>query len=79
MLGRLHMNVDECLEAYETLADHVFGQPRHLHIRAPPWIPRDKYDYRRLETVIKEIVRERSPTGHSSTDFRQPNEHMCRT
>ena len=53
MLGRLHMTVEECLEVYENLADHVFGHPRHLHIRRPPWIPRDKYDHSRLEEVIK--------------------------
>ena len=73
------MNVDECLEAYENLADHVFGHPRHLHIRGPPWIPRDKYDHRRLEKIIKDIVKERSPTGYGSTGFRQPCEDMCRT
>ena len=79
MLGRLLMNVDECLEAYENLADHVFGHPRRWHIRRPPWIPRDKYDHRRLEKVIKDIVKERSPKAHSSTEFRQPCEDMCRT
>ena len=78
MLGRLHMTVDECLDAYENLAGRVFGHPRHLHIRKPPWIPRDKYDHRRLEKIIKDIVKERSPTGHNSTEFRQPNEDTCR-
>ena len=79
MLGRLHMTVEECLEVYENLADHVFGHPRHLHIRRPPWIPRDKYDHSRLEEIIKEIVSQRSPTGHNKTGFPQPNEDMCRT
>lgn len=79
MLGRLRMTVDECLEAYENLADQVFGHPRHFHIRKPPWYPRDKYDHRRLEKVIKDIVKERSPSDHNSTEFRQPNEDMCRT
>lgn len=79
MLGRLHMTIDECLEAYENLADHVFGHPRRLHIRKPPWIPRDKYDHRRLEKIIKDIVKERSPAGLNSTEFRQPNKDMCRT
>ena len=79
MLGRLQMTVDECIEAYKHLTDHVFGHPRHLHIRRPPWIPRDKYDTTRLERVIKDIVKERSPTGYSSTEYRQPNEDTCRT
>ena len=79
MLGRLQMTVDECLEAYENLADDVFGHPRRLHIRKPPWIPRNKYNHRRLEEAIKDIVKERSRSRHSSTEFRQPNEDMCRT
>jgi len=73
------MTVDECLQAYEGLADGVFGHPRRFHIRKPPWIPRDKYNHKRLERVIKEIVRQRHPLGHVSTMFRQPNEDMCRT
>lgn len=79
MLGRLSMNVEECINAYEHLADRVFGHPRHFHIRKPPWIPRDKYNHKSLEEVIKEIVRRRSPSGKSNTLFRQPNEDMCRT
>lgn len=31
MLGRLSMNVEECLEAYETLSLKAFGKPRRLH------------------------------------------------
>lgn len=77
MLGRLCMDVEECLEAYESLADRVFGHPRRFHIRKPPFIPRDKYNHRNLEDVIKEIVMRKS--GKASTLFRQPKEDMCRT
>ena len=33
------MTVEECIQAYENLADRVFGHPRHLHIRkvSTPW------------------------------------------
>jgi hypothetical protein len=79
MLGRLSMTVDECLEAYQKLADLVFGHPRRLHIRKPPFIPRDKYDHKRLEKAIKEIVKQRNSDGHGNTMFRQPNPEMCRT
>ena len=34
MLGRLSMTVDECIQAYENLADKVFGHPRRCHIRS---------------------------------------------
>ena len=79
MLGRLAMNVEECIEAYEQLADRVFGHPCRFHIRKPPWIPRDKYDHKRLEDVIKGIVRRRSSLRISNAPFLQPNEDMCRT
>ena len=79
MLGRLHMSVDECLEAYENLAESVFAHPRRFHIRKPPWIPRDKYNNEPLERVIKEIVRQRDASASPNTPFRQTNERMCRT
>ena len=79
MLGRLSMGVEECIEAYEQLADQVFGHPRRFHIRKPPWVPRDKYNHKLLEAVIKEIVQRRSPSGLTNTPFLQPNEEMCRT
>ena len=77
MLGRLSMTVDECIKAYEDLADRVFGHPRQFHIRKPPFVPRDKYDHRLLEGIIKEIVKRR--TGSVTTWFQQPNEDMCKT
>ncbi len=79
MLGRLSMTVDECLDAYESLADEVFGHPRRLHVRKPPWIPRDKYDHTRLKKVIKWIVSQRNPDALGNTMFRQPRPEMCRT
>lgn len=79
MLGRLHMTVDECLEAYENLAERVFAHPRRFHIRKPPWIPRDKYNHEPLEKVIKDIVKQRDPSESPGTSFRQPNDAMSRT
>lgn len=73
------MTIDECIEAYEDLADRVFGHPRNFHIRRPPWIPRDKYDHKLLEEVIKEIVRRRSPSSSADMNFPQKNPDMCRT
>lgn len=73
------MTVDECLEAYENLADSVFGRSRHFHIRRPPWVPRDKYDHRLLEDVIKGIVRQKNPSSSADMSFPQYNSDMCRT
>ena len=79
MLGRLSMDVEECIAAYEQLADRVFGHPRRFHIRKPPWIPRDKYNHKNLEDVLKDIVKLKSHSGKANASFRQPNEDMCRT
>ncbi|KAL9118353.1 MAG: hypothetical protein Q9187_005102 [Circinaria calcarea] len=79
MLGRLRMTVDECLEVYEHLADRVFAHPRRFYIRKPPWIPRDKYDHRPLEDIIKEVVRKFEPDGLANSNFTQANTDMCRT
>lgn len=76
MLGRLHMTVDECLEAYEDLAGKVFGHPRRLHVRNSLW-PKDKYNGKVLESVIEDIVKQRE--GSRSATFPQSNEDMCRT
>ena len=49
------MTVDECLEAYESLAGRVFGYPRIIHMRRD-FNPIDEYNPKRLEEVIKHIV-----------------------
>ena len=70
------MTVDECIEAYESLAGTVFGHPRRFHMRNCLW-PKDKYNGRVLEEVIEEIVEQRE--GRKSAAFPQANEDMCRT
>ena len=63
MLGRLRMSVDDCIEEYETLGGEVFGTSRWLHLRSIPplWLPREKYDHRKLESVIQSLVDRRIP------------------
>lgn len=61
MLGRLRMNVDECISEYETLGAEVFGHPRKFHIRSLLFWPRDKYNYKTLENVVRDVVRRRVP------------------
>ena len=78
MLGRLRMNVSDCITEYETLGKKVFGRPRTGHIRSLLWLPRDKYDHRILEDVIEDVVRRRNTTNVASPTF-PANEEMCRT
>ena len=67
MLGRLRMNVDDCIEEYETLGGKVFGKSRWFHLRSIPplWLPREKYNHETLETVIQSLIDRRIPKiGH---------------
>ena len=63
MLGRLRMNVDDCIKEYETLGGKVFGKSRWFHLRSIPpfWLPREKYNHNRLEGVIQSLVDRRIP------------------
>ena len=81
MLGRLRMNVDDCITEYEKLGSKVFGHSRKCHIRSPLFWPRDKYNYKTLERVVEDVVRRRVPKvaefpGGTNFAF---DENRCRT
>ena len=63
MLGRLRMNIDDCIEEYETLGKRVFAKSRLFHVKSIPpfWFPREKYNYRTLEEVIQDMIDRRVP------------------
>ena len=63
MLGRLRMNIDDCIGEYETLGEKVFGRPRSFHIRSPLFWIRDKYSAKILEGVLEDVVSRRVPGG----------------
>ena len=63
MIGRLRMNIDDCIKEYETLGARVFGRSRWFHLRRLPpffWL-RDKYDHKILRNVVEDVVRQRVP------------------
>ncbi|MCJ1450133.1 hypothetical protein MMC28_000462 [Mycoblastus sanguinarius] len=81
MLGRLRMNIDDCIFDYETLGGKVFGHPRWFHLRSILWLPRDKYNHRVLNDVVMDVVRRRAPKidsfpGGQNFSF---DENRCRT
>lgn len=81
MLGRLRMNVDDCIRDYEQFGEKVFGHPRLFHLRSPLFWVRDKYDHKILEKVIKEVIENRVPhvpnfPGGRNFAF---DENRCRT
>ena len=59
MLGRLRMNIDDCISDYEDLGSKVFGYSRWIHCRSLLLWPREKYDCRVLENVVNEVVHKR--------------------
>ncbi|KAL8784521.1 MAG: hypothetical protein Q9195_009007 [Heterodermia aff. obscurata] len=63
MIGRLRMNIDDCIHDYEKFGAKVFGRSRWFSIRMPPpffWI-RSKYNEKHLEDAVKDVVRQRVP------------------
>ena len=52
MLGRLRMSVTECIVAYVTMSEKVFGQPQSF-------TQREKFDPQALEEAIKTIVKQK--------------------
>ncbi|KAI9797782.1 MAG: hypothetical protein M1833_005284 [Piccolia ochrophora] len=61
MLGRLRMNIDDCIKEYEMLGDRIFGHTRWFHLRSPLWYPRDKYSHETMRNVIEAVVNRRVP------------------
>ena len=70
MLSRLRMNIEECLEDFQTLLDNVWSKRRFFYIRPlTPWTG-EKYSYGTLELALKDMVKRRTPDGENAT-FRQ--------
>ncbi|RAL64837.1 hypothetical protein DID88_001433 [Monilinia fructigena] len=80
MLSRLRMNIDDCIQEYENLGKEVFGYPRHFSIRGPIPFNREKYDHRKLEKVIKDVVERRHLKVDQVAEPMYPSsQDRCRT
>lgn len=76
MLGRLEMDVDECIAAYGELAEAVFGEK----VSSFPFNLKGKvaarFDSVKLEKAVRNVVQSRA----SETDlFNDGTERGCRT
>ncbi|EFR00516.1 protein kinase subdomain-containing protein [Nannizzia gypsea CBS 118893] len=56
MLGRLEMDVDECIDVYGTLSREVFGQKKHLIPMKINSKIRPRFDSDKLEKIIKKVM-----------------------
>jgi hypothetical protein len=77
MLGRLEMDVDECITAYSELAEAVFGEK----LSSVPFNMKGKvkarFDSAKLEKAIRKVVVD---SGASEIDlFNDETERGCRT
>jgi len=59
MLGRLRMDVNECIDSFERYVTEVFGDGPRLSL--PNFFGQAKYDTRKLETAIHNVVRDFEP------------------
>jgi hypothetical protein len=75
MLGRLHMTIDQCIEAYERLASQIFGDGA-LQKTADMITNGARYSASALESAIKEIVKQY--TGNEDTLMRDNSENSCK-
>ncbi|KAF1849072.1 FabD/lysophospholipase-like protein [Cucurbitaria berberidis CBS 394.84] len=60
MLGRLRMGIDQCLEEYESFGGEIFGHPRWFSIRGPLPSFKEKYNGKRLQRAVENVVENRS-------------------
>ncbi|KAI1458357.1 FabD/lysophospholipase-like protein, partial [Annulohypoxylon moriforme] len=67
MLGRFRMTVEDCIDEYTNLAGEVFGHPRRLHdLNTYGLIKRCKYDTKKFEAVIKDVITRRVESGRNN-------------
>lgn len=60
MLGRLEMDVDECIEAYSQLAESVFHGKLHQFPANFRGNIQPRFDTAKLETAIKKVISKRN-------------------
>ena len=73
MLGRLRMNVDECIREYLLLGEKVFSEPRSL--------PNEyMFDGTKLENAVKKVLREKLGEGREDEPLSDPlGNEGCKT
>ena len=60
MLGRLEMDVDECIRAYCNLTEAVFGENLHRFPMNLKGCTQAQFDSAKLENATKKVITERN-------------------
>jgi hypothetical protein len=76
MLGRLEMDVDQCIQAYIKLMQTIFGKPAKWALSSPFGKIKPRFDANKLEDAINEVIID---CGAKPTDlFNDETERGCR-
>ena len=81
MLGRLGMDVDECITAYNELTREVFGSTRHL-VRMPVNMKGEIssiYDSQKLRNAIERVLESRNVPKTELLNNHAETSGRCRT
>lgn len=77
MLGRLEMDVDQCIAAYSDLAAEIFGERRSKFPVTIKGKVKARFDSAKLESAVRKMVEK---GGSSWTDlFNDGAKRGCRT
>lgn len=77
MLGRLEMNVDECITAYRKLIGDVFREKKHRFSLSRKGDIAAKFSSKQLETAMNEVVTKDDGTSPSDL-FNDTKPRSCR-
>jgi len=73
MLGRLRMDIDTAIDAYNNLVQQVFSDPKQ-------WPSDGRFKATKLKEVFQSVVRNASPTGDAEEPLLEVgNASICRT
>lgn len=81
MLGRLRMDIQDSILAYDAVLKEVIRHERLFHSRSRLFWPRARFGHLILEQMIADVVRHHAPKVHGfpgSSCF-VSDEHQCRT
>ena len=76
MLGRLEMNIDDCIDAFTGMMDEVFERKNHLPFNLFSGNVQERYSSSTLTRCIQDIIRK---AGFSpDAKLREPKRSSCK-
>ena len=76
MLGRLEMDVDECITAYEELMGSIFEERAHWLPFSPSMKVKPKFDSQKVRTAIENVLQQCGMP--KDTRLNDGNERRCK-